>query len=53
MKTNERELQLIGVRARNFVVAVATACEGAGENLNEQLQKDLEQLTECVHPLCK
>ena len=46
IQTTERELQNIGLRARDIVVAVAKSCSGAGQNLNDQLQNDLNQLTE-------
>ena len=51
MKTTERELQLIGLRARNIVVAVSVACKGAGPTLNAQLQNDLTQLTKWANYL--
>ncbi|GJE96796.1 hypothetical protein PsYK624_130020 [Phanerochaete sordida] len=53
MKTTERELQLIGLRARNIVIAVSDACKGAGPSLDAQLQNDLTQLTNTMHDILK
>lgn len=45
VKTNSEDLRVVGVYAKDIVIAVATACEGARAELAERLEKDLEQLT--------